>query len=625
MCGIFGIFNAAQDKLPDLDCLKQSSDLLSHRGPDGHGIFQEAGIGLVHSRLSLVDLHSRSDQPFHDPSGRYVLVYNGEIYNFRELRKELEGVGKAFHTESDTEVLLVALVTWGIEQTLEKLEGMFAFALFDREERLLTLARDRFGIKPLLFYYDGNTAAFASEAKAFEPWFDLRPAPSSVSAFFLGYGHPAKGLSLFENIQIVPPGTYIRISGNQHPDFTSYRTLADSICAERTKEHDELTPSQAVDRLDELLNDSVRSMLMADAPIGALCSGGVDSSVIMAVAARYHPDLKIFHANIVGKLSEYPAAKELSDHLKLEMKKVDVQDGDFIDFLPAAIRHYEMPILKHRHSVPFMMVSQLVADNGVKGVLSGEASDECFLGYPHLVQEPILDRYRAAQLKLGKVVRRIPHIGNLIWPDDALTMDMAMQIFTGFERGLEHAESRAKFKSVMGRSPDRNIRTIDMMGYHLRTLLHRNDTMGMAASLEARFPFLHEPLVDFAINLPRRFKIRMTGHWNRSHPFFRDKWIIRQVADRYLPKSLSQRKKWPFRVDAFGRMKIPTTYFHDSYASEYFGLQNGQIEYLMEKADQNTKLRFLMFDVWGRMFMQKQTKDSVAASLQKHLSVTPAA
>ena len=211
MCGILGILDHRNNVTPDDTLLKQSGYLLDHRGPDNCGVFASEGIGLVHTRLSLIDLNPRSHQPFWDKSGRYTLVYNGEIYNFKELRSELESQGIQFRTTSDTEVLLEWLLAHPKGKALERLEGMFAFALYDKLEESLFLGRDRFGIKPLFIFDGDDRFIFASEIKAMRPWIAFEPDLLSISSFLFGFGGPTKGHSFFRDIKILAPGSTVEV------------------------------------------------------------------------------------------------------------------------------------------------------------------------------------------------------------------------------------------------------------------------------------------------------------------------------------------------------------------------------------------------------------------------------
>jgi asparagine synthase (glutamine-hydrolysing) len=616
MCGIFGILFQDGVSRPEEHRLKQSADLVTHRGPDGSGIYSAPGIGLVHTRLSLLDLQSRSDQPMWDAARRHCLVYNGEIYNYRDLRAELADRGIEFHTTSDTEVLLQLLISDGVDRTLPRLQGMFAFAFYDAQQQRVTLARDRFGIKPLHLYRDSNRIMFASEVKAMKPWVDLRPNSFEMIRYLMNCGAPVRDSGFYENIDIVPAGSVIQVDIGAAPETGRFADVLWMVNRERAEALDGMGPEQAVDCIDECMQSSVRRMLVADAQVGALCSGGVDSSLIMAMAARQHSNLAIFHADVAGPLSEYDAASSLAKHLKLDLVTVSTHDDDFVRLTPEVMYHYEQPFSGHPHSVPFMMVSKLVQEHGVKGVLTGEGSDECFLGYEYIALEPLWDFFRRLAGRMRGLAGRLPVIGYQVFNGGNGVPPVVPDMLGRFEKPFARRDAREAFEKVFGRPADRNIRTLDLLRDHLVTLLHRNDTMGMSASIEARFPFLDEKLVETAVNFPLRYKIRFSpGTWVKDHPFLRDKWVIRKVADRYLPVSLSQRKKRGFEVNAFRRRQVDKRFFDGGFLREQFRLTRDEANYLLETAGQPLTVKLMMLEVWGQLFIE----DVPLATVQDNL------
>ena len=619
---------------------------LGHRGPDGKGTYTAEGIGLAHVRLSLVDLDARSNQPFWDQSKRYCLVYNGEIYNHHELRKELKNNGIVFKTTSDTEVLLYGLLFYGIEKTLQKLEGMFAFALYDSMTRELVLARDRFGTKPIFIYDEKDMLVFSSEICAMETFVELAADTNSIVSYLSGFAGPSKGHSMFKNIKYLPPGYIARVQNGKRTRYEKFISISEYWNPNDALELQKVKSEILVDKVEELLFESVKKQLLADAPVGALCSGGVDSSIIMAMAAKLHNDLSIFHANVVGPNSEFKAAMKLANHLKLELKSVAVHDQDFIELMPDVISHIGQPYTNVPHSVPFMMVSQLVRDNGVKAVLSGEGADECYLGYnfllPNLdkwIQHPISELARYITLANRKREKRKGR--NVLFPEHTMGFspyssivqksldhkgilpELILGLLNRFEVALETENYRNCFNSIHGIKDLKNyIMTLDLLGYNLRTLLHRNDTMGMAASIESRFPFLDSELVKLAINLPPKCKIRLTTSMkNRKHFFYNNKWIIRKIADRYLPRELSQRPKKGFPVNAYRRMKISSKYFLDSYVANLFELSKNEIEYLLNNSPHNLKLKLMQLEVWAQVFLENTQKHMIINKLQNHVSI----
>jgi asparagine synthase (glutamine-hydrolysing) len=625
MCGIFGILYSDNSFLPDKERLDATEEILDHRGPDAKGNYAASGIGLVHTRLSLLDLNSRSNQPFWDTSRRYCLVYNGEIYNFMQLREELERNGVHFATTSDTEVLLQLLIHAPVEDVLLRLEGMFAFGFYDAQEKMLTIARDRFGIKPLYVYDSDNAFAFGSMVASFRPWLPLSPEPLSIISYLLGYGGPSQSFTFYNNVKLLPSGGIVKIKQGERPTYSRFFTMTDFWDEVEMDRLFSISPAQIVDLIEERLYESVRKHLIADAPVGAFCSGGVDSSVIMAMASKLHNNLAIFHANVVGKWSELDAASRLARHLNLDLKHVDVNEQDFVDLMPDVMRVYEHPFTYHPNCVPFMMVSRLVREHGIKGMLSGEGSDECFLGYPWLGREKIVSGYYKIGRCLRSLIHAIPNLGRIVWPHEGNSKEVVTSLLNRFEMDDERREAREVADIFEPkRIPQGNIRSIDYLNYHLRTLLHRNDCMGMEASIEARFPFLDQDLVRTAVNMPYKYKIRFSPTvFEKAHPFVRDKWVVRKIAERYLPPELSNRIKIGFWTTALQRMHVDPEYFSQSFIPEFFQLTSRQTKHLFEKANQDLTMRLLHLDVWAHVCLKGEPTDSLVRKLCQYVSISP--
>lgn len=346
MCGIFGVVPASTDVTPDELLLRQSARRLTHRGPDSDGVYVSRGIGLAQTRLALLDLNPRASQPFWDDSKTTCIVYNGEVYNFAALRSELARLGLSFRTTSDTEVVLKAIGQWGVDEAVSRLEGMFAFAVWNADMRELTLVRDRFGIKPLLLARAGHQLIFTSEAGALRPWMSLRPDLRSVYAFLCGSGGPVSGQTFIEDVSYVPPGSIVRLRPGRPPSVSQYFEMAelrDPLIAARSGGSSE---ESLIDTVESLLSESVEQQLIADASVGVLCSGGIDSSLILALAAKRHRDVAVFHADVVGPGSERGPASALAAHLGLDLQVVEVRDDDFIELLPKLSRHHVILSLK---------------------------------------------------------------------------------------------------------------------------------------------------------------------------------------------------------------------------------------------------------------------------------------
>ena len=623
MCGIFGMIGYETDR----SRMEASAAALSHRGPDNISMWCGSGAALLHTRLSLVDLSAGSNQPFWDDARRHVLVFNGEIYNFRELRTELAARGVHFRTTGDTEVLLAMLLHDGVERTLPRLEGMFAFALLDSATGKLTLARDRFGMKPLAYHSRGDRFVFGSEVKALRPWISIEPDLVSVASFLSGFQGPTTGVSLFKDVRLLPPGTMLTVAPGKQPEVTSFASIAGLWDPGERERLEGLGPKQLVDELESRLFASVKSQLMADAPVGVFCSGGVDSSVVVSMAAALHSNLAIFHADVIGRHSEREAAETLARHLKLDLRVAPVCDSDFLDTLPVVIAQSERPITMRPDSIPFFQVCRLVQSHGVKGVLSGEAADECFLGYQSMMPglselKKLAPRVSAASVR--NLYRRVALGKHAEFEPRNERAELGPAIASRFEMEMHKAAvRRLEYRDGTPIHAD-DCKTLDALGYHLRTLLHRNDTLGMAASIESRFPFLDSAVVRFAVNLPHRFKIRRTlTPGDMRHPFYRDKWILREVARRLIPRSLSDRPKRAFPTNAFKRMKIDAEFFRRSCVAGLLDLGSAELEFFAHHSRPTLQQRLLQLEVWAQTCLCGVSPEHVRERLSKHVAITP--
>jgi asparagine synthase (glutamine-hydrolysing) len=627
MCGIFGVLEHRHDAEPDARMLEESAGLLAHRGPDHAEHFCEPGIGLAHTRLSLLDLSPRSHQPLWDQSGRYCIVYNGEIYNFKTLRTDLERQGVTFHTTSDTEVLIESIVRTGLEETLPKLEGMYTFALFDRQDRSLTLARDRFGIKPLFVYEDSESFIFSSEIRAMLPWrrFDLDPL--RASGFLVELGTFNRGFTLLKGVRMVDPGTILRVKPDETAQSTRFFFLGDLWDEDQQEAMLGWSSGTTVDKVESALLSAIEMQQIADAPVGALCSGGVDSSLAVAMASRFQADIQVFHAHTPGKDSELESAAAIAGHLNLDLQTVDVTDQDHIDLLPVTILHRGNPFVDLPTSVPFLKLSRLVRSHGVKGVLTGEGADECFWGFDRMIPNSVRFVRNLPGRGHRLVIRSVKRLlGERIASQSRGQDDLTPRLLSRFEGAMEDDEIRWKIRELSGGSAKRrDVQSLHELNHNLRALLNRNDACGMAASVESRFPFLDYQLVKLAINLPNRYKAHFSPTaLHPGHPFMIDKWVLRQVADRYMPRSLSRRPKVPWPSSAHQRMVIPQRYFETSFVRDLFGFSHRELGYLMARAPHSLKLKLLHLEVWAQMFLNGSPPEEQAEHLRSAIAVEPA-
>ena len=568
MCGIAGIVASDQLTVDERETVIAMRDVISHRGPDDAGIYVDALAGLGHRRLSIVDV-SAGHQPLSNEDGSIWIVFNGEIYNHADLRPELEAAGHRYHTRSDTETIVHGYEAWG-DACVDRLRGMFAFALWDSRRKRLLLARDRMGVKPLYWAHVDGRLLFGSEIKAIlESGMVERRANEAALPELLGTRYLSGDETLFKGIYRLLPGHTLvfedgRITVQKYWDVPTGRV------DEQTAK---LSDPDAVGRFRELLSESVRLRLMADVPLGMFLSGGLDSSAIAALmAGMIDRPLQTFSVAFKDRaFSELDYAREVSAAINADAHEIVIDDQDFFGALPRLIWHEDEPIA-HPSSVPLYFVSEL-ASRQVKVVLTGEGSDELLAGYGKYPRALANWRAGSAYAVMPEAVRtwvsrsvvpRLPgelarYAKRSFLAVDATPESMFFDNFAGIglhrQRELltphyasaatpaqAYGSSRAYFDAPNGRSTtlDRLLHA-DLKTY-LVELLMKQDQMSMAASIESRVPFLDHKLVEFAASLPPRLKLRG----------FKTKWILREAVRGLLPASILTRKKMGFPVP-FGK------------------------------------------------------------------------
>lgn len=628
MCGFVGLFQSAAKPIVRERVLR-ARDVISHRGPDDSGIYADEYIGIGHVRLSILDLSNMAAQPMVSRSGRFIIAYNGEVYNFRELKRELQGKGKEVPHRStgDTEAILEYIAEFGVERCLEVMEGMFAFALWDRQEKAVTLARDRHGIKPLYFAVkpDGEVG-FASEIKGLLD-FSSGPDYTTVNAAMLGLGCTWDSRTLLKGVESLRAGEYVTFRvGSSRPVRKMFFELPDFVEERRYKEILHLPKSRVLDSVHEALEESMRLCMISDAPLAVLVSGGVDSSLIAAMAAKTYPNLKLFHANVVGA-SETAAAEALARHIGCELSSATVTDQDTLNYTPVVTYHYEMPLMYHTNAVPFYLVSRLVANHGIKVVLTGEGSDEYFIGYAAMAIWPYIQAYRRTIKRIQDVVHWMPGLGRFLWPksDDDLVQHLRKTLFR-----YELEERRGRAERTYAFIPDWKKRllsfmSLDMCEGNIPPLLQRNDRLGMAWGLESRFPFLGHSVAKLALNLPSDYKVRKTMRfYDWRHPYIVDKWCVRKVAERYLSPELAYRGKYAFRSVAYQRLQIKPAFFLNGFVADFYGLERSRLELMQEMASPEWKSRLFFLEIWGRMFCWHKGYAELEEVLRSNVSVRAA-
>ncbi|SMQ74663.1 asparagine synthase (glutamine-hydrolysing) [Altererythrobacter xiamenensis] len=561
MCGIAGIFHPETVKPVDPVRVERMCDAMVHRGPDGSGVWTAPGIGLGHRRLSIIDL-AGSPQPMHSADGRAVLSFNGEIYNFRELRRELEREGARFKTDGDSEVILAAWQRWGVN-CLSRLDGMFAFAIWDTEKRTLFLARDRLGVKPLFYtrLSDGSIA-FASELKGLlaHPLLRRRVDLAAVDDF-LAWGYVPDTRSILEGVHKLPAGHFMLLE--QGKRVSEPRRWWDVSFAERRKGSEADLSAELV----HLLREAVRSRMVADVPLGAFLSGGVDSSSVVALMseASNSPVKTCSIGFDVASVDETSYAETIAQRYATEHRSRTVGQDDFAEIDRIAAM-FDEPFAD-ASALPTWRVCQLAREN-VTVALSGDGADEAFAGYRRQVFHAHEERARA----LMPPGLRSSIFGTLgrAWPKadwaprslraKATLLALAESGEEGYARGLSvlTAPQRQRLygdraRHVLGnyRAEDALTRLMreaparsgldraqyaDLMFWLPGDILTKVDRTSMAVSLEAREPLLDHRLIEFAASLPDRMRVRRsTG-----------KYLLKKSMERYLPDDILYRPKQGF-------------------------------------------------------------------------------
>lgn len=611
MCGIAGVYQL-NGKMVRTDLVQSMGSLMNHRGPDNFSFIDWENFGVSHNRLSLLDLSASSNQPF--VKQNYVLSYNGEIYNYREIKKSLEIEHNVeFQTTSDTEVLFYSLIHNGVSKTLKQIKGMFAFSFYDQRKNELWLVRDRLGIKPLYYYQDATGFYWSSEVKALAQTLELQPDPIRTLFSINGLGEKSNEYTLFKGVTPVKPGTFLRVKANcVAPEIFTYYNLPDEFEPEIYSELNSLKAGEVTAKFEELLSRSIESMLVSDAPLGAFVSGGLDSSLISAIANRKYEDFKLFTANVTGKYSEYEDARTLAAHLGRTLYDYKFEPERMLADWAEVTYFYETPIVVHTNAIPFSNVAKLAREKGVKAVLTGEGADELFLGYPRLLAERY-NKYAAAPVRILKsFYKLIPGLDEYLFPK---TEDSTPNFINSLVQNFEQQQIRQKLDKISFLTENarrEQLLTIKMLGEHLVTLLHRNDRMGMMASIEARFPFLDEDLVKFAINLPVKYKIgKSLKIHNYKHPFLIDKWIVRRTAEKYLPRELSAKKKNGFPMIGHKFVRFNEGFFRNGWVEQNLSLSSRTQRYLLESQNPYFIAKLASVDIFGRIFGLRENKADV--------------
>ncbi|HTL46803.1 MAG TPA: asparagine synthase (glutamine-hydrolyzing) [Verrucomicrobiae bacterium] len=619
MCGIAGMQLKPPHKAGE-EALKQMGMLQKHRGPDHFGFVLKGNLGFAHNRLSIVDPSPAGHQPFSD--GRRVLVYNGEIYNHQDLRKELSAKGIVFKSGSDTESLFHALVHLGVEETLRKISGMYAFAFADLDGDVVYLCRDRYGIKPLLWLENEKGIYWASEAKAFKPVAPLEVEP--VRTFFSasGLGDQSGEYTVFKGVRQVQPGTYLVCKGGKRAETRRYHDLRQEIDPHYHAELDSMPFEKVQGLFGGLVENSVRRMLMSDVPMGSFVSGGVDSSLIAFWAAKLDAPHTLFTANVVGAYSEYEDAKMLAAFLGKKLEAFEFRPEMMLSGWASCTYHYECPMVTHINAIPFAKVAELASRAGVKAVLTGEGSDELFWGYPHLHW----GRWKKAlrfPLELSKKLYGIvPGLSNRVYDEMHSIHPFLERTARAFEPVLTRGAAQDAYSFLPAGQRQAYAQSLEMMKHGLLSLLHRNDRMGMSSGIESRFPYLDDALVRFALNLPARFRRGFSlKALDIKHPFMMDKKILRLEAARRVPARLAFKRKMGFPMYGHRHLRVKPAFFKGGFLEELLGLSAPALELMCAGEPADFLSKTVSVEIFGRIFAAEQSPEAVTQSLVENASL----
>lgn len=564
MCGFVGLLSS--DRPPDSDWLENAADTIRHRGPDDAGTYldYDAGFGMAHRRLSILDLSSRGRQPMVSQSGRYVIAYNGEIYNHLEIRTDLmRRSNRRFETSNDTETVLAAIENWGVKKAIGYFNGMFAFALWDVLNKRLCLVRDRMGEKPLYIGWVSQSIVFSSELKPILSAFSVELEPKAIP-LQVSLGYIPAPWSVIQGVFKLPPAHFIWLSSEDarfpkdSAEFQSsiecYWSLPEVVRSGAKQRSIAMRESDLVDRLDQLLGDSVKQRMLSDVPLGACLSGGIDSSIIVALMQKYSEQpIKTYTVGFhETRYDESRFASKIAMHLGCDHTDIILEENEALSWIPELPKVYDEPFADSSQ-LPTLLVSKMLRKH-VKVALSGDGGDELFCGYPRYFLAPRLwqlcgwlslglRRWTARQSnrKFAEYYR-IWRLSQRLSASDFDSFYLALSsicpdysiLFPGFSPVSEILPKISR--NAINRGEQMMFR--DQALYLPDDILVKVDRASMAMGLEMRAPFLDHRVVERAWCISIDMKLRKG----------RGKWILRQLLKRYLPEALFERPKQGFGI-----------------------------------------------------------------------------
>jgi asparagine synthase (glutamine-hydrolysing) len=639
MCGIAGRWNFVSGRPVAAEQVRRMCDAIAHRGPDDAGVWCEGAVGLGHRRLSIVDLSAAGHQPMLSPSGRCWIAFNGEIYNFLELRAELERDGVVFRSRTDTEVILALYERLGIA-CLEKLRGMFAFALYDVRERRMFLVRDRVGVKPLCYHHGPEGIAFASEVKALlqDPAVGREPDMSAIHHYLTYQAVPAP-MSAFRGIRKLPPGHYLEVRDGRVEEHRYWRLSYADPFPVRSAADERALEAELIERLEQC----VALRMISDVPLGAFLSGGVDSSAVVALMARHSSGpVRTFSIGFDDdSYDELVYARQVASRFGTRHIEFTVKPSA-VDILPKLVRQYDEPFAD-ASAIPTWYVSQLAREH-VTVVLNGDGGDESFAGYDRYAANAYAERLRFLAPVLGSaavrgLLDRLPHgatSASMRWrlkrfvaqlsrsPEARNAGWMAQfdpeskaELYTAAFRaqtGAGDAEELLYEKFRTSDAPDflSAVLDADVQTYLPDTLLVKVDIATMTHALEARSPFLDHTLMEFAARLPMRLKLR-GGQTKR---------VLKRALRGVVPDDVLDRRKMGFNapVDRWlkGELReLANDLLRSDRARARGWFQPGFVSRMLDEHDHGTRnwhvqiWNLMMLEAWMREFVDAPAPASV--------------
>ena len=552
MCGIFGIHYFDQQRPVNEQMVLEATDVMHHRGPDDSGYFVDGSTGLGHRRLSIIDLSS-GHQPMTNENGDVIVVYNGEIYNYKEIREDLIGKGHIFRTDCDTEVIVHGYEEWGTD-CLQKFNGMFAFLLFDKARRLLWGVRDRLGIKPLYYYHDNDVFIAASEVKALLKTGLVKSALNEkvLDAYF-SVGYVPGPETMFLDIKKVLPGHYLLVEEDKVEEHEYWDFVEIENCP--------WSENEAIERVEALLTDCVRKRLVSDVPVGGFLSGGLDSSVVVALMDKLiaPESVSTFTVAYHEGYSEKEYARIVADQFRTNHHEFYLEADDFFSSLESLVRFAEEPIVEPA-AIALYHIAKLAREHATV-LLSGEGSDEVFGGYylyqfmsqiekvrkctPNILLAvlPSLGSF-SPKLKFQKYLDwiKVPlsqtYQGTSSYLTPSLKNHLYHPAFLSSKSTYLEDQFAGYFKKVEGKDPLTQMLYVDTKTWLVDDLLVKADKMTMAASIELRVPFLDYRLIETVAGLAADLKIR-NGN---------GKYLLKKISEKFLPGKIIFRKKMGFPV-----------------------------------------------------------------------------